>query len=233
MTDITCELIYEDDHVFVALKPSGLHSVQVADGGESLADHLLAMNPSLAEVAERAGDAGLVQRLDYSTSGLILGGKTRTAWELLRAAVQEGGVKKRYVSLVTGAVSNDLHIMSYIGSPYRGGKKVRVYEGELGKKVRALPGETTLSPLSIDRLGNTLVGVAAFPARRHQIRVHAAHLGHPLVGDTLYGCTIKLTSLYNDSREFFLHCESISFRHPISHAEVSLIAPYEAPLPRS
>jgi 23S rRNA-/tRNA-specific pseudouridylate synthase len=232
MPNTALQFLYEDEHLFVVIKPFDLHSVEIEGGGDSLAGALLRHQPQLAFVSDRQGDAGLVQRLDFSTSGLVLGAKSREVWELLRADVDKGGVKKRYVALLSGIVSDTMHIGSFLGSPYRGGRKVRVYEKDPGKKARALYGETTFSPLSTDSLGNTLVAVIASPARRHQIRAHASYLKQPLVGDVLYGSQEVLSDKYCDTREFFLHSEWIHFTHPITKSEITLTAPYELPLPR-
>ncbi len=227
------EFLFEDEYLFVVVKPFNLHSVEIEGGGESLAGKLLTYQPNLASVSERSGDAGLVQRLDFSTSGVVLGAKKKEVWESLRSAVDKGCVKKRYVTLLTGAIAEERRVSSFIGSPYRGGKKVKVYERDPGNKARVLFGESTFSPLSSDSLGNTFVTVVASPARRHQIRVHASYIKHPLVGDKLYGSQDTMSVLYTTTREFFLHCEWISFVHPITECEITLSAPFEVPLPRS
>lgn len=233
MSNTPLEFLFEDEHLFVIIKPFGLHSVQIEGGGDSLAHMLLSHEPKLAGASERPGDAGLVQRLDFSTSGALLGAKTREVWSTLRMEVDQGAVKKRYRTLLTGALREEIRCSSFLGSPYRGGKKVRVYEKDPGKKARALFGETIFSPITTDSLGNTLVSVVASPARRHQIRAHASHIQHPLVGDTLYGSQNVLSESYSSNREFFLHSEWIHFVHPITGKEITLSAPHEALPPRS
>lgn len=201
-------------------------------GGASVADLLLADSPDLAHVARSPLDAGLIQRLDYETSGVLLGAKTRPVWEALFSALIEGAIKKTYVALVEGRCEHAASLGSYIGSPHRGAQKMKVYEKEPARSARALWGETTFMPLSYDSATDTsLVLASASPARRHQIRAHAAHLGHPLVGDTLYGSRHKLESFGVHHRAFFLHAWRVSFTHPVSKHTIEIERPYEDQVP--
>jgi 23S rRNA pseudouridine1911/1915/1917 synthase len=225
--------VYEDEHIFVVEKPWGLHSVQVDGGGDSLADRLLAERPQLAEASEKAGDAGLIHRLDFDTSGLLIGAKSLATWRSLHNLLQVGGIAKRYHVLLSSAVTSPQQVKSFIGSPYRGGKKVRVYMEEPKGKVRALWGETEIIPEYQDSLGNTVASVTASPARRHQVRVHSSFIGHPLVGDSLYGAKDTLASLYSEHRSFYLHCAFLSFTHPVRNEPLSFTSELSAPQPRS
>ncbi len=222
----TLNFLYEDTDIFVVYKPAGLHSVRLPNGGgSSLADLLLAHNPELKNASRSPGDAGLVQRLDLETSGVMLGAKNRAMWEALFQALRDGAITKHYVALVEGRIDTRCEIASYLGSPHRGAKKVKVYLREPAASVRALYGSTLVEPISFDPIRNqTLVRVAASPARRHQVRAHLAHLGHPLVGDTLYGASSTLKS----DRGFFLHAETIAFIHPKTHAEMVVRSPHES-----
>ncbi len=220
------QFLYEDTDIFAVYKPAGLHSVRLPNGGGlSLADLLLAHDPELRSAARTPEDAGLVQRLDLETSGVVLGAKNRVTWEKLFGALREGAITKHYVALVEGRVDTQREFASYLGSPHRGAKKVKVYLSEPATSVRALYGSTLIQPISYDTVRNeTLVRVTASPARRHQVRAHLAYLGHPLVGDTLYGARSALS----DARTFFLHAELVSFHHPVTGAERTIHSAYES-----
>ena len=234
MSSLSTKFLYEDEDLFVIEKPWGLHSVEVEGGGESLAGQLLKLHPELAHASDKEGDAGLVQRLDFDTSGLLLGAKSRPMWSSLHEQLLGGRIEKYYKVLLSGELTKPLSISSFIGSPYRGGKKVRVYpdESSMRGKVRALWGETKIEPVQVDALGNTVAIVKASPARRHQVRAHSAHCGHPLVGDSLYGANKLLRDLYTEERTFFLHCSHLSFVHPTTRERVVFTSDLQVPLPR-
>lgn len=224
--------LYNDGEIFAVYKPPGVHSVQLhSGGGESIADELLALNPSLSVSGRSPGDAGLVHRLDRETSGILLGATARPVWEKLFEQVLNGSVEKSYALLVEGKFARDQEISSFIGSPHRGAKKMKVYECTPPDWTRALHGTTLYRLVSyIPSQDASLLMATASPARRHQVRLHAAHLGHPLVGDMLYGSKRSLTITRGPVREFFLHATSVSFAHPSSGARVVVESPCEVPL---
>ncbi len=224
--------LYQDEHLFVVYKPAGLHSVRIAEGGgDSVADLLLAQYPDLAQVAKSENDAGLISRLDQHTSGIIVGAFTPTMWDTLYQASLEGLVHKTYAALVEGHMSEATSFSSYIGTPNRGARKVKVYEQRPAKSARALPGTTYYTPLSFDAARSiSLVTAEASPARRHQIRVHASYIGHPLVGDLLYGSTTTVAGLTTAPRSFFLHSWKVRLKHPITEDELTFESPLQAEL---
>lgn len=224
--------LYDDSELFVVYKPPGTHSVRLPrGGGESVADALALYDPTLASASPTPEDCGLVQRLDLETSGVLLGAKSRSMWELLHTALLQGDIKKTYVALVEGALSERATCSSYIGTPRRGARKVKVYEKEPAKSARALPGTTAFSPLERPcPAGTSLVIAEASPARRHQVRAHAAHLHHPLVGDALYGATTSLAGMTRQPREFFLHASEVRFIHPRTGTEVVVASDYNGEL---
>lgn len=223
------EYLYRDNDIFAVYKPAGIHSVRAGlSGGPSIADSLLAEAPSLAEVGTTGVDAGLVTRLDRSTSGILLGAFSPTVWSLLHQQVLAGEIEKRYVAYVQGRFPDQHSITSFIGSPHRGAKKMKIYERKPAKSARALEGTSHCRLLSYDaRLDISLVEITASPARRHQIRAHAAYLGHPLVGDSLYGSHRALPLVLREQRDFFLHAYRITLTHPITAVSVTVESPYE------
>jgi 23S rRNA-/tRNA-specific pseudouridylate synthase len=224
--------LYRDNEIFAVDKPAGVHSVRAgstggSSGGSSIADLLLAEDASLAQVGRPGTDAGLVTRLDHSTSGVLLGAHTPSIWDTLHEMIARGEIDKRYVACVEGHFPESQSVTTYIGSPNRGARKMKIYEKKPSKAARALEGTSHFTLISYDHaLDCSLVEVAASPARRHQIRIHAAYLGHRLVGDSLYGSTRALPSHYGGEREFFLHAHRVSFRHPSSGQSVVVESPY-------
>lgn len=193
MTESTAqpEVIAETDQWIVVNKPSGWHSVRLGtstanDEEEGVAssgilqDWLAARFPELATLNE----SGLVQRLDQLTSGCVIVGRSGEAVERLRDAVRGkwGSIRKTYLAMVQGDCENGSFDL-YFGSRYRRSRKVTVAESGPPKerggcrwRVAESFGSRTL--LEVELLG---------PGRRHQIRAGLAHLGHPLLGDELYG----------------------------------------------
>jgi 23S rRNA pseudouridine1911/1915/1917 synthase len=211
-------------------KPALLHSVQSGPaGGDSVADLLLEAYPQLSEVAPKKGDAGLVQRLDFSTSGLLIGAKSRESWLALHEQLLNGKILKSYVALVHGTPADNSEITTFIGSPYRHPKKMRVYESAPPKNHRALIGNTSIRLLEPIGQSFSLVQAFASPARRHQIRIHCAHISHTLVGDALYGSSADFRSLLGIDRDFFLHAAEIEFCHPRTSVTIAITSPYEEP----
>ena len=226
---MSLKYLFNDGDVFAVYKPAGAHSVQLRKGGGwSIADELLRATPSLAQASEKPGDAGLVNRLDEETSGILLGATSRSVWDNLYKQALRGEVHKKYAVLVEGRVSKEFSITSFIGTPNRGAHKVKVYEKRPPSWARALEGTTTYTPHHHISLHNvTLLLASASPARRHQVRAHAAHLGVPLIGDSLYGSTRPLPPIVKSSRRFFLHAFHVSFRHPIFGKEIVVESPFE------
>jgi 23S rRNA pseudouridine1911/1915/1917 synthase len=225
--------LYNSGAVFAVYKPAGVHSVQLPDGrgGDSVAALLVENRPQLASAGKSPEDAGLVHRLDFSTSGVLLGASTREAWQALFDQVSQGGVLKEYLACVEGRLESEQEISSFIGSPNRGAKKMRSYPKDPGLKARALFGTTLFKPISYDSARNiSLVAAVASPARRHQIRLHASTLGHPLVGDSLYGSTTSLGGLAPTPRDFFLHSWLVEFAHPETGVAVTVKSPFAGEL---
>lgn len=216
--------LYNDAEIFAVYKPASLHSVRIpSEGGHSLADDLLNLDPCLLHASRSELDAGLVQRLDYGTSGVILGAKNRASWDALYSALSEGLIKKSYVALIEGELKQELTVTNFIGSPHRGAKRMKVYSMPPSPPVRALPAQTTFRPLKyLEGFKLTLVEAIASPARRHQVRAHAAYAGHPLIGDLLYGSKRSLGALCSQPRDLFLHAWKLAFKHPKTGEEVRI-----------
>lgn len=224
--------LYDDGDIFAVYKPAGMHSVQLPKGGgSSIADELLKHSPLLSQASKQSGDAGLIHRLDESTSGILIGATTRSVWDKLFEELLAGGFHKTYALIVDGEFTGTRAITSWLGSPHRGAKKVKVYEREPAAWARALEGTTTYTARRyLSHRDATIVEAVASPARRHQVRAHAAHLGFPLVGDALYGSTRTLADMTRAPREFFLHALKVNFTHPLTNARIEIVSEIEEEL---
>lgn len=183
------ELISETANWLVVNKPSGWHSVRLArddqqhESGAStgiLQDWLAAKYPDLADLPE----SGLVQRLDHMTSGCAIVGRSSESVARLADAVRGhwGSIRKTYLAMVEGRCADGSFDL-YFCSRYRRSRKVTVHETGQAKERGACRWR-----LVDDRGKSTLLDVELLgPGRRHQIRAGLAHLGHPILGDELYG----------------------------------------------
>ncbi len=169
-------------------KPAGLPSEALAGGGDSLQTFLPLLGLPLP--------ARLVTRLDNSATGLVLAALSQETQERFRALEAAGKVTKRYLALVRGQVAEPCTARFRLDTANR--KQVRVLENEDSDPVRW----SEVTPLKYDEVKNeTLVGVVIKKGARHQIRAHLSRLGHPIVGDVLYG--------KGEEGPLHLHCESV------------------------
>ncbi len=221
-------LVYQDEHIVVLDKPPGLtvHPAPTCPEG-TLVNRLLHHFPALAELdGERPG---IVHRIDKDTSGLLavaLSEKTRLA---MATAFAERKVDKTYLALIHGRPLN------------KTGEIDACIDRDPGHKTRmgvVKGGREALSSYKVvwsDPLGlASLVEVKIFTGRTHQIRVHMTHIGHPLVGDSLYGPT-RNTPLYRAyprlaklARRQMLHAWRLSFSHPVTNEDMA----FRCPLPK-
>ncbi len=173
------EIIYESESFGALNKPPLIHST-----GKNSIEELL-------------GNRGaLVQRLDYETSGVMLFEKTPCLKELIK----EKKIEKSYLCILSGVLKMETIISGYLGSRYRGSKKVTYSKT---KKPRFSFFETKITPLKTCD-NKTLVRATTTTGLRHQVRVSCSKAGFPLLGDKLYGGSSELYP-------FFLHAESVLF----------------------
>lgn len=209
--DIPLTVVYEDDDLVVVDKPAGL-VVHPGHGHKdrTLANALLARYPDLP--VDEANRPGIVHRLDKDTSGLIIVAKSENARRVLQRQFKEGLVEKSYVALVEGKVE-----------PRRGVVDAPVGRDERQRKRMAVVtqgGREAVTEYEVlEYLGDyTLLQIRPRTGRTHQVRVHLAFLGHPVVGDKVYGYRKQRLGL----RRQFLHAQGLSFRLPSSGERVTL-----------
>jgi 23S rRNA pseudouridine955/2504/2580 synthase len=207
-------IIYEDARLLVIDKPAGL----AVHGGSSIS---LGCIEALRLLRPTSKDLELAHRLDRGTSGCLLLAKRRSTLRVLHELLREGQIDKRYLTLVKGKWAQSNNEIDAPLVTRRVGGEARVKVDPSGKEARS-------SFRALDRFGNTatLLEVSIETGRTHQIRVHAAHAGHPVAGDERYGD--KDYNEYLQSfglRRMFLHAHSLSFDWPDSGEPFSASAP--------
>jgi len=216
-------ILYDDADLVVVDKPAGM-VVHPAAGHATgtLVNALLHHVGGLSGIGGRERP-GVVHRLDRGTSGLMVIAKHDQAHRALARQFQERRVDKEYVALVWGRVKAGLAMRTPVGRDRRDRKKMS------SRSERARPASSTIvdaEPLD----GVTLVRVRIETGRTHQIRVHLSEIGHPVVGDELYGGARKAPSRLAATARLtrpFLHAARLGFAHPRTGARLT----FEAPLP--
>ena len=222
--DIALDIIFEDAALLVLCKPAGMIVHPGAGAREhTLQNALLAHDPELARVPR----AGLIHRLDKDTSGLLLVARTPEVHTRLAAAMQAREIEREYLALCLGAPTGGGTVDEPIG---------RHRSARTHMAVRA-DGRPAVTHYWIQERfrAHTLLRVRLETGRTHQIRVHLAHIGLPVVGDPVYGGRRRLiagaspalaAALKGFPRQA-LHARRLAFEHPLSGERLS----FEAPLP--
>lgn len=210
--DLALPVLYAD-HALVALdKPAGMPAVALrADDRDTVANFLLGRYPELNGIGRSAFEAGLAHRLDTATSGVLVAGRSHAAWWHLRAQFRDQKVDKLYLALVAGDVRESGTVAAPVAHrPRRPREMCACPQPERARVLRARPAITRYRPLQ--RIGTaTLLAVRIPTGIRHQIRVHLASIGHPVLGDPLYGGAPASTA----AARLLLHATRLAFAHPI------------------
>jgi 23S rRNA pseudouridine1911/1915/1917 synthase len=215
---IPLTIVFEDDDVLVIDKPAGM-VVHPAPGNwtGTLVNALKGRGTSLSAGASEERE-GIVHRLDKETSGLLLVAKTDRAHRVLSAALQARRIQRRYAALAWGHVAQDrLTIEKPVARDPR--DRTRMAVVSTGR-----PARTDLTRLA--RFDSTdLLRAHLHTGRTHQIRVHLASIGHPVVGDDTYGGGGGRKLLGLPPRRHFLHAAWLIFSHPVTGESVDLRSP--------
>lgn len=212
-------IAYEDDQLIVFDKPVGL----AAHGGSGVEFGIIEAAKALRPHSD---EFGLVHRLDRDTSGLLVVAKKRSALRRMHAALRERDMDKRYLALLAG--------------PWSGGERrvdlpLEEHRPEGGERItkvstRGREAVSVFRPIArfVDAV---LVEVDIETGRMHQIRAHAAHIGHPVLGDPKYGdATANVTWRGRGLRRMFLHATQLRFAHPSTGVAVKVEAGLDAEL---
>ena len=234
--NIPLDIVYEDSDIAVINKPAGMmvHAGAGATDSErnrgTLVNALLFHFTTLSAVG---GDLrpGIVHRLDKETSGLMVVAKNDVAHRKLAAQFASRQVKKTYIALVhrwlekdrgtiSSSISRDLVRRTRMTTRRSGGRNA-VTHYEVQRRINSPYGKFTLLRLQIET------------GRTHQIRVHMASMGHPVVGDTAYGAPAKISPGSEPSRSLprnFLHAAELQFDHPRTGEHLTFSRPLPEPL---
>lgn len=223
--DIPLDVLYEDEHVFVLDKPAGL-VVHPGAGNPAgtLVNALLHRDPALDKLPR----AGIVHRLDKDTSGVMVVARTLQAHTALVAQLSAREVHRQYLAIVVGALVSggtadaaiDRHPRDRLRMAVREDGKDAVTHYRLRERFRA----------------HTALECRLETGRTHQIRVHMAHLKHPIVGDPLYGGSLRLPKGASEDliaalrgfKRQALHAEVLAFAHPVTGEAIRCEAPVPA-----
>lgn len=208
--DLPLTVLREDASFLVLDKPAGMpaHPLEEGETG-TLANALVARYPECATASEDLRECGLAHRLDVETSGAIVAARSAEAWRALRASFGAGDVEKRYLALVGGAPGEGGEIDIPIAHhPKNARKMIACALPDEAQRIKARPALTRYRVL--ERLGDfALVDVEIPTGVMHQIRVHLAAVGAPVVGDALYG-----GPMLEGLARHFLHAARLAFAHP-------------------
>jgi len=218
------DIVHQDTALIVINKPAGVVVHPGAGNREhTLQNALLAHDPKLRRVPR----AGLVHRIDKDTSGLLVVARTLESQGALVAALAGHDIEREYLALCTGAMTGGGTVDEPIG---------RHRTQRIKMAVRS-DGRAAVTHYRIEKRfrAHTLARVRLETGRTHQIRVHLAHVGYPIVGDPVYGgrrrlpagATPQLIAALEGFKRQALHAARLEFVHPKSGKSVS----YEAPLP--
>jgi 23S rRNA pseudouridine1911/1915/1917 synthase len=234
--DIPLEIIYEDDDLIVVNKPAGMMVHAGAGATDDERNRGTLVNALLHRFGKLSGVGGelrpgIVHRLDKDTSGLIIVAKNDESHRRLSAQFSQREIKKKYIALAHGWLKEDRGTISSSISrdrirrirmtTRRQGGREAITHYQVVQRIDSPVGKLSLLEVKIDT------------GRTHQIRVHLASLGHPVVGDTLYGAPRELQAKTGPSRPVislsrnFLHAAALEFLHPRSRE----LRSFSIPLP--
>ena len=218
------EIVFKDRALFVINKPPGL-VVHPGAGNtrHTLQNALLALDPKLAVVPR----AGLVHRLDKDTSGLLVVARTPEVHTTLVAALAERAIERHYIALCSGVMTGGGTVDEPIG-------RHRSQRTKMAVRSDGRPSVTHYRLMKRFR-AHTLLHVQLESGRTHQIRVHLAHIGYPVVGDPVYGGRRRFPAAASPAliaeleafKRQALHAARLKLAHPTTGKEVE----WEAPLP--
>lgn len=222
------EILYCDAAMLVVGKPGGVacHPIRAGESG-TVMNGVVARFPECATLGDKPLEGGLVHRLDNGTSGALIVARTTRAFAALRTAIKSGAIVRRYQALVAGLLDHPLELDRRIAHHPKNPRKMTIGDPEsLDRRRIGRAAGTHAEPLRRVGEGRTLLAVTPRSGSRHQIRVHLADAGFPIVGDALYGGP--------DAPElapgrFWLHLSALALDSPAA-GPIKVTAPLPADL---
>jgi len=206
-------VVFEDDDLLVVDKPAGMdtHGFSGRDR-HALTNFLAARLPELTTIGKSPWEVGIVHRLDRETSGLVIVAKSQKVYDYLRAQFRQRKITKQYWALVWGEAMPEGAITLPLTHDSRNRKKMSPVDdrAKFRRKQRIWQAITRFRRLAM-RQGLSFLEIAMETGVTHQIRVHLAAAGHPIVGDSLYGREEKEAF---GLKRHFLHAFRLEFYHP-------------------
>lgn len=230
-SEITLDILYEDDHILLVNKPSGMLSQKAQGTDISLVDYLIRYLVDTGQIKTeelRGFKPSVCNRLDRNTSGLVVAGKSLPGLQIMAEVLKERKIHKYYQCVVKGEIREKRLITGYLKKD-EVTNQVTVSEKEIQGGV---PIMTEYEPLSYNG-AYTLLKVTLITGRTHQIRAHLSSIGHPVAGDHKYGNSTvneELKRLYQ-IRSQMLHSYQILFPElpePLAYLSGKM---FTAPLP--
>lgn len=215
------DIRYEDDDIILINKPTGI-VVHPSTGHEqeTLVNAVLAHCPVLPVIGSEKRP-GIVHRLDKHTSGLIIVAKNERALRYMQAQFKKRTISKVYLALVFGQVQPPTAtIDAPVGRNPRNRKKMGVIPPGSSHSLHSRPAQTNYTAL-ITFDDYTLLECRPRTGRTHQIRVHLAYIGHPIVGDKIYG---RRKQPFPKLGRHFLHAAELTFKRPSDNQELTICA---------
>jgi 23S rRNA pseudouridine1911/1915/1917 synthase len=202
-SNVNCRLITEDKDFLFLEKAPFVHSVaHDFDEMNSVANWLLSLNPGLADLDPL--ECGLAHRLDFETSGVMVAAKTKTALEFLKTKFQNREIEKFYICLTE--TQPPLGVQNALAGKHpRSAKRVLIEKNPTSHASNLTPIQTEILSAQKQNSGLYLIKIKLITGYRHQIRAHLAFLGHPIVGDKIYG--------NKKAERLMLHAETLRFHN--------------------
>lgn len=214
------DVLRRTEQLWVLNKPAGLPTIALAgQAGDSMAARVAAADPGFVPPGPSL-ESGIVHRLDTGTSGVLLAARADPLWEDLRRQTREHAWAKTYLCIVEGDLQADTEVQLAIGQhPKSNRRMLGVPAPEKWQRYSARMASSRVEPIAAADQ-HTLVRVHTRTGLRHQVRIHLASIGHPVINDPLYG-TIQDQSLPGH----YLHGESIRWIDPTSGNMATELAP--------
>jgi 23S rRNA pseudouridine1911/1915/1917 synthase len=215
------KVLYEDESVLVVSKPGLIPCHPLKQGQhDTVINRVVADYPEVAKAGDKLLEGGLVHRLDNGTSGALIIARTPDAFAAMRTAIRRGDISRRYLALCVGHLEEEVEIAAPIAHHPKNRRKMVTLPVSAATLSAARPAATLVRPLE-RYSGFSLIEARPHTGRRHQIRVHLASIGHPLVGDALYGGP-EVVDLVPG--RFWLHLSEVAFESR-SRGYITVAAP--------